>query len=284
MQFRWRRFLAANQENVEQAKQQAFETIVWRNRMQLHELQPSCFPQEFYQMGGLYECGPDHFGLPVLCIRAKCIRKAHLLDRMLSQFLAYRLHLLEKRLNRLEGWTFLFDCTSIGFANVNLELIKFLMELLRLRYPLSLRYALVLEVPFLLNAVQKVVMAMLPEENTRLVRFVNRRQLQSYVPVARLPFYLDGTSSIDIGSVPVECRDRLLTLCTGKYKLTEAEARRQCRPYLEMFADLQIGTNRSVDCNNNNNRRATATNPSPSIARPVSGNVSAKSSTLKASK
>jgi hypothetical protein len=223
---------------LEPAKQQAFETIVWRNRLQLHRLDPSYFPQEFYLMGGLYECGPDHFGLPVLCIRAKCIRKAHLIDRLLSQFLAFRLHSIERRLNALESWTLLFDCCNIGFANVNLDLIRFLMDLLRVRFPLSLRYALVLEVPFLLNAVQKLVMAMLPEDNKRLVRFVNRRQLTCYVPKERLPLYLDGNETLDISCVPPQCTRRLLSLCVDQFDLCEAEVRRQCRPYLDMLAEM----------------------------------------------
>lgn len=215
------------------------ETLKWRHRLQLHLLTPANFPQEFYRMGGLYECGPDRFGLPIICIRAKSIRKVELLDPLLGQFLAFRLFQLEQRLKRLESWTLLFDCSDVGFANVNFWLIKFLIDLLRLRFPLSLRYAIVLEVPFLLNAVQRLVMAMLPEDNKRLVHFVNRRQLLSYVDSNALPKYLNGNCYRNFAQVPSTCQKNILQICSDRFNLPESEIIRLCKPYLEPLASLE---------------------------------------------
>ena len=216
-------------------------------------------------MGGLYECGPDRFGLPVLCIRAKCIRKVKLLDPLLGQYLAFRFFQLEQRLERLESWTLLFDCLDVGFANVNFDLIKFLLDVLRLRFPLSLRYCLVHEVPFLLNAVQRLVMAMLPEDNKRLVRFVNRQQLHSFVDVHHLPKYLDGQCERNFAHVPGTCSRNLVQMCCHRCELAESEVIRLCKPYLEPLASLekdlmgsespaesrQGSTAKRVDFNNN---------------------------------
>ena len=70
---------------------------------------------------------------------------------------------------------------------MNLDLIRFLIDLLRNNFPLSVRYAIVLEVPWILNAIQKFVLSLLPDDNKQIIRFVNRKGLRNFMNDENIP-------------------------------------------------------------------------------------------------
>lgn len=116
----------------------------WRKSFNLHDLKEESFPKEFFDLAGLFECGVDKFGFPCLYCRVKTIRNIKILDIHQMQFLAFIVNRIERRFETLQCWTLVFDCTDIGFCNVNWSLIHFLIDLLRTYFPLSVRYAIVL--------------------------------------------------------------------------------------------------------------------------------------------
>lgn len=227
------------------------------------------FPGEFFDLAGLFECGHDRFGFPCIYIRCKTIKKVKILNIHQMEFLAFMVNKIERRHEQLQCWTLVFDCTDIGFCNVNLELIRFLIDLLRGYFPLSVRYAIVLEVPWILNAIQRFVLSLLPDDNKQLIRFVNRKALRNYISEENIPAIIGGSCSKDIFEHSPNCRS-IEFLAKELYGLDLAETERVMKPYInllketEMFRDAQIESNKLMEnllketenmknINNNNN-------------------------------
>ena len=211
----------------------------WRKSINLHDLTEETFPKEFYDLAGLFECGEDRFGFPCLYIRVKTIRKVKVLDHHQMQFLAFVVNRIERRFEQLQCWTLVFDCTDIGFCNVNLTLIHFLIDLLRGYFPLSVRYAIVLDVPWILNAIQKFVLSLLPDDNRQLIRFVNRKALRNYVTDDNIPTILGGSCDKDIFERSPKC-ESIEQLAKELYGLDGDETEKVMRPYQTLLKETEL--------------------------------------------
>lgn len=146
---------------------------------------------------------------------------------------------IERRCEQLQCWTLVFDCTGIGFCNVNLALIHFLIDLLRSYFPLSVRYAIVLNVPWILNAIQKFVLSLLPENNKQLIRFLKRKDLHHFITESNIPMYVGGQNEKDIFECSENCKS-IEFLAKELYGLEREETEKVMRPYQNLLKETQL--------------------------------------------
>ena len=108
----------------------------WRREINLMSLTDASFPSEFYSKGGLFRYKEDRGGRPVLHMRIKMIKKYPELDKLLKTFLAYQINKIDTECNdALFSWAIVFDCTDIGFGDVQVDMMKFLITVLEDYFP-----------------------------------------------------------------------------------------------------------------------------------------------------
>lgn len=89
-----------------------------------------------------------------------------------------------ERLEREEHgkWiSIVFDMRDTGMKNMDIDLISYVINMFKEHYPWILNYILVLEMPWLLNAMWKIIKNMLPEESLEKIKFVDKKGLREYV-------------------------------------------------------------------------------------------------------
>lgn len=233
------RFLMAGEHDVKLGLEALKTAFAWRKSFNLNDLTEESFPKEFFDLAGLFECGVDRFGFPCLWVLVKTIRKVKVLDIHQMQFLAFMVNKIERQCEQLQCWTLVFDCTNIGFCNVNLSLIHFLIDLLRSYFPLSVRYAIVINVPWILNAIQKFVLSLLPEDNKQLIRFLKRKDLHHFISESNIPRLIGGQNDKDIFAHSENCKS-IEYLAKELYGLEREETEKVMKPYQNMLKETQL--------------------------------------------
>ena len=201
-----KRYLICCYLNQEDAFDLVLKTLTWRKETKMSTLSDEHFPSEFFRKGGLFVYKEDSNGTPLLYMRVKGIRKCTDLDDLLKLFIAYQISKIDTHSGQLFSWGILFDCTDIGFANVQIDLIRFLITVLKDYFPCGIKYVIVYELPWILNTVQKLIFAMIPDDCKHLIKFTNRKSITSIVPCENLPDYMGGTCKVNYKQVPMKCR------------------------------------------------------------------------------
>lgn len=77
--------------------------------------------------------------------------------------------------------TIVFDCAGCGLKNMDMEYIKYMIDVLKDYYPYNLNYILVIDMPWVLNAAWKIIKAWLPAGAAKKIKFVNKSTVDQYV-------------------------------------------------------------------------------------------------------
>lgn len=179
--------------------------LSWRKTVGLSELRDDSFPKEFYEKGGLFRYKEDANGTPLLYMRIKMIRKQTDLDKLLKIFLSYQVSKIDDSCNSLMSWAVVFDCSDIGFSNVHIDMMRFLITILKDYFPAGIRYVLVYDLPWILNAVQKMIFTMIPEEAKKQIFFKTKKNIHTMIPKSNLPDYMGGQFVINHRKPPDTC-------------------------------------------------------------------------------
>ena len=106
----------------------------------------------------------------------------------------------EKDENRL---TLLFDCTDAGISNVDIDLLFFILSLVRNYYPMILNGALVYQLPWILNYVLKLVYSWLPQDHREMIHLITKKELFDNIASDELPDFLGGTCDLPYKTAPI---------------------------------------------------------------------------------
>jgi len=167
------------------------ESLRWRKEFGVLALKETDLDKGLKEEGSLYTRGRDTQGGKCLVFAVKRYVKDAKLAHKRRQFFVYML----ERLDRETGGqkiTIIFDCQNAGIRNVELEAIQFIMQVLIHYYPNVIRRILVHEMPWVMNAVWKVVKSLLPGPAQERIKFCTKANLGDYTDVSSLPRELGG--------------------------------------------------------------------------------------------
>ncbi|KAH6938172.1 hypothetical protein HPB50_007344 [Hyalomma asiaticum] len=186
-----RRYVRHKELDIPAALTWAKNSLRWRKQSGINDATEECFPMEFFHAGTLVPYNTDKFGSHVLTLRVKNHRKdSSVVDEMRKYFAFFMDKIIfEKDSLRV---TVVFDCTDAGVSNVDMELVKFVVTVFKELYPWALGYIIVHNMPWILNAVWKIVKAMLPSEGVQRVIFSSKDSLLQYIDRRNLPKYMGG--------------------------------------------------------------------------------------------
>ncbi|KAI1286639.1 Motile sperm domain-containing protein 2 [Halotydeus destructor] len=194
----------------------------WRKETVV-SLSDQSFPHEFYQTGGLFIYEQDKDGTPLLYMRIRLIKKSSELEEHMKRFLLYKINVIDSLASKLQSWGVVFDCSGIGFANVQLDMMRFLITTLREYFPCGVKYICVYEIPWILTGVQKVVFAMVPEEAKQLVQFKNKKNITSLIAKEHLPDYMGGSCRVNYHAVPAQVTRSFFEIYADVYNQREMD-------------------------------------------------------------
>ncbi|KJE94485.1 glutamyl-tRNA(Gln) amidotransferase B subunit [Capsaspora owczarzaki ATCC 30864] len=103
-----------------------------------------------------------------------------------------------------EKFTLIFDMTGAGLGNLDMDLVKFLIDCFKFYYPNMLGQILVFEISFILNSAWSIIKNWLSPRALALIKFVNRKEIQTYVEPSSLLISQGGLDSYEYSYTPGE--------------------------------------------------------------------------------
>ena len=94
------------------------------------------------------------------------------------------------------------DNIGINLSNVDMDFTNFLTDVLQTHYPRGLKYIAVVDLPFILNATMKLIMAFMNEELKSTVKFLKKDELTQYLLPNHIPVHLKGSYDKEIEYMP----------------------------------------------------------------------------------
>ncbi|OTF79961.1 Motile sperm domain-containing protein 2-like protein [Euroglyphus maynei] len=200
-----KRYLLQSRRNVDDAYNLMVSALRWRQEINLPNLEAKYFPKEFFEIGGLFSYEPDRMGNPVIYLRIRMHKKIKDLEHFVKLFLFYTINRVDMESGE-NGCTIVFDCSGAGYSNMDLDLLKSLIDVAFKYFPYCIRLVIVYELSWMLNAFRRIAMTFIPSVLTSIVRFSNKNDIHQYIARENLPDFMGGTCKRDYRSVPDNCR------------------------------------------------------------------------------
>ncbi|XP_053210724.1 motile sperm domain-containing protein 2-like [Panonychus citri] len=191
-----KRFLLISKRKVDLGYKALRAALCWRKEMNLRSMKDYNFPVEIFTSSLLfpYEC--DREGHPVVYLRVSKYRKIPEMENILRQ---YVIHLLDKMdsFTNGNGIGMIFDLTGASTSSIDWTFLKYFTDTGTNYFPYSIKYVLIYNLPWYLNAIQKVALSLVPKENMGIIKFGKGPQIFDYVDENNLPDFLGGSCTRD---------------------------------------------------------------------------------------
>lgn len=200
------RFLMRKKDNIEDAAQMLISCAKWRHRLGMPRWKDEDFPREFYNLGGVFPYASDLLGNTVIYIRAKLYDKK--LSCIQELFQHYVIHIANRVDNERDGrgWSMIFDCSGTGLANMDVNMLLFMLNEVIPHLPKGLNYVLIYELPWLLSKIVNTTIACLPSEYKKLAKTASKKDIHNWVAKECLPDFMGGTCDINYRRAPKNSR------------------------------------------------------------------------------
>lgn len=185
-----KRYLLAKKNNEAEAFDAMIKALQWKQSIGLHERTDQSFPYELYTLNCVEVNGRDNQGRLIQWEAFRNQRVFKEISDLIKQFLA---HCLE-RVDRLcgeSGFVLVIDVNGAGVSNIDLNLIKYKLAINE-HYPLALQAMYIVDVPWILNPIMKIVLSFMSEEIRNLVQFAKRADLLKTISAEHIPKSLSG--------------------------------------------------------------------------------------------
>lgn len=186
--------------NMPSAHKFVAEMLTWRRAMGLKELREEHLPKAVLERCIVYPYGKDKSGCQVLVLRNKNYSKGLADPDSVKRVFLY---FIEKLFNerKVPKITLLMDCTDTGVSNIDIDLLQFVVDVFISKYPIALGNALIYNMPWLLNALLKMIKGWLPFGVERL-KTVNKKDIQQYIDAKYLPVRMGGVDTYEYTYTP----------------------------------------------------------------------------------
>jgi len=194
------RFALVNK-NEDEALAALMKTMEWRKSFGVNDFTDESFPQEIHKIG-LTSVYPhkDKEGRVLLWNRMSRHHKSDL-GQLQRQYVVYMFEKADKQTSH-QGWAQVADNTGAGLGNVEMDFSNFCTDVLQNHYPRGLKYNAVVDLPWILNATIKLMLAFMNEELRSTVKMIKKDELTQYIDQKFIPVHLKGSYEGEIGGVP----------------------------------------------------------------------------------
>lgn len=186
------RFLLWKKGNIENAVKAAVDVLEWRKKNNLMDLAPEDLSCEFYKRESMFVHGKDIDGNRIVTFIGRRFEKDQEADaKKLFMYLLERLQREEPECRI----TFVLDAGECGMNNVDLGLIRLIVDSFMHYFPALLERTLVVDLPGILSAIWNMVKVWFDEEVRNRTQQCSRKDLGQYISDDQLLTILGGKDS-----------------------------------------------------------------------------------------
>lgn len=196
-----RRFLMHHDNDQKLSLDMVMATLKWRHENQCNAITKESVPQDFFEKGALFPHNRDKDGCKMLLFQVRKHQKGTLDMNQLKRFFIYWLERLERE-EKGEWITVFFDMCDTGMKNMDMEFIQYMINLFQNYYPWILNYIIVFEMPWLLNAMWKIIKSWLPPKSVQKIKFVDRKSISEFVTSDQCLTTWGGTDAYEYSFEP----------------------------------------------------------------------------------
>ena len=157
----------------------------------------------------------------MIFMRVKVNLKAPKITKYIKEFIAGIVARIDEA-NNENGFVLVFDFTDAGLRNVDLDMLSYIISLLRYCYPEGLVYCLVYNLPWILRKFWALVKSWIQPNHHHLILFANGDEIKNFVDEDNLPKYLGGSCCKSFTEPPEECKSSFRDM-GPKYGFSEDE-------------------------------------------------------------
>jgi hypothetical protein len=155
----------------------------------------------------LYE--KDKKGLATIYIRVRYVKHVPELMESLKLFFVFQMFKCDEEAMEA-GWSLVIDFTGATVSNCDLEMVTFMVNVMDNYFPCGVDYILTYELPWVLNAVWKIIRTCIPENSRNLIKSADRKSIGQYVEAKNLPDFMgtgptQGKCRRNYKAIPMGC-------------------------------------------------------------------------------
>lgn len=157
----------------------------------MHELSFDKIETWCFQTGVGIPHGEDREGSRIIVLN---LRKHKRDAKRLPQLKKFLIFCMETHARRFpdKKTTLLFDVSECGLSNVDMDLVKFLINSYKFYFPYMLGYILVFEMPWMMQAAWRIIKSWLSEGAVNKIKFVTKSDITDYVSPSQLMVQFGG--------------------------------------------------------------------------------------------
>ncbi|XP_033352538.1 motile sperm domain-containing protein 2-like isoform X1 [Bombus vosnesenskii] len=210
-----KRFLEHNENNMQDSLNMLWETCSWRSKFGTNEITEDNVMKEYLNNGLCFIHGKDKDGKTMFVIKCKLHTKGSKDFTQLQKLVVYWFERLERQTNGNQISLF-FDMSDTGILNMDMEFIKYLINLCKNYYPNFLNYIIIFEMPWILNTAFKMIKSWLPPKAIPKIKFVHKSNIHELVEPSDILTCWGGSNEYTFKFVP-EAQNNIDATINGKF-------------------------------------------------------------------
>ena len=168
-------------DHFKHTEEMIIRVLKWRKENKILDIKSNDLEDSLKNKGALYLRNRDVDGKQLLIFdvkkHIKGVNKINDVHRMFHYFL--------ERVDREDSdgmVTIVFDCDGCGLINMDIDFVRYMIDVFKYYYPFVLNYILVMDMPWVLNAIWKIIKAWLPAVAVKKIKFVNKNTIDEFIP------------------------------------------------------------------------------------------------------
>ncbi|CAH2238561.1 motile sperm domain-containing protein 2-like [Pararge aegeria] len=174
------RVLEHCQNNVQLAVDMLYDIMVWRKDIGANDISHETVNMDYLKEGVFFPHGRDIDSCLLFIMKAKLYVKSQKNVEEVKKVIIYWLERIEREEDG-KKITLFFDMESCGLNNMDIEVIMYMVTLLKSYYPNMINYVIVYQLPWMLSAGFKIVKGLLPAAAVERLRMISRDKLKDLV-------------------------------------------------------------------------------------------------------
>lgn len=192
--------LIISKSDVDVALGKLEKILTWRKENEINDLTWDSFSDEAKNVGPIYCRGHSKDNCRILWFRVKHSKKG---NPEAKRFISFWLEKLQWE-DFDNPVVVMQDFTGAGVSNMDLDVIKHLIGCLELYFPALCDMLYIFEMPWILNAIWKVIEKLLSEQSKAHLRFIKSKDVMNYFDADQLPVHMGGTDTYEWSYPPPE--------------------------------------------------------------------------------
>ncbi|XP_056284440.1 motile sperm domain-containing protein 2 isoform X1 [Pseudoliparis swirei] len=207
---------------VDDALKMIDESFQWRKEYGVNDLTESTIPRWMFESGAIYLHGYDKEGNKLFWFKVKLHVKDAKTAMDKKKYVAFW---LERYAKKEPGMplTVVFDMTESGLSNIDMDLVKYIINCFKIYYPKFLSKMIIVDMPWIMNAAWKIVKSWLGPEAISKLKFASRSEIQGFIGLEYLPPHMGGTDPFKFSYPPLPDDDFQTPICENGPIVSEDE-------------------------------------------------------------